>query len=75
MTKLEFERRRRGWTQTTLAFYARGTQADISSMECRRLIPTPRVAARYAHALGIAPSELLDEVHADPRTFTRPPAA
>lgn len=62
MTRLEQERRQRGWTQTTVAFYAGLTQALISSFERRRLVPSPERAARIARVLGIPPESLLDEV-------------
>ncbi|MGH9322583.1 MAG: helix-turn-helix domain-containing protein [Vicinamibacteria bacterium] len=62
MTRLEYERRRRRWNQTELAFHSRLTQSEISQIERRRLIPSPTYAERLGRALGLAPSGLLDEV-------------
>ncbi|HVO13317.1 MAG TPA: helix-turn-helix transcriptional regulator [Vicinamibacteria bacterium] len=62
MTRIEAERRRRGWNQTTLAFHSSTTQAEISRIECGLLRPTPRVASRIAGVLGLPADRLLDEV-------------
>ena len=62
MTRVESERRRRGWNQTTLGYHAKLSQGDISLIERRRLIPTPTLAKRLARALGIPPDALLEEV-------------
>ncbi len=64
MTRIEFERRRRGWNQTALAYHARLGQCDVSRIERRMLILTPRIAERLAGALGLNPDSLLDEVSA-----------
>lgn len=67
MTRVEYERRRRGWTQTELAFHARLHQGEISRIECRRIIPTHLYRERLSRALGVAEEDLLDEVDADGR--------
>ena len=65
MTRIEFERRRRRWSQTVLAYHAHMAQADVSRFECRRAVPSPSYLERIAHALGVPPGDLLDEVTAD----------
>ena len=62
MTRLEQERRRRAWTQTTLAYKARLTQGDISEIETGRRVPGPKPMARLAKVLGLSADELLAEV-------------
>ena len=64
MTRLEFERRRRGWTQTVLAFHAGVTPSLVSLVECRRMKPTPTCAARLGQPLGLSGDAVLDEVTA-----------
>ena len=53
MTRIEYERRRRGWAQTQLAFHARRSQSVVSLIERRRMTPTLAFAARRAWTLGI----------------------
>ncbi len=65
MTRLEYERRRRGWTQTVLAFHARLTQAEISRMERGWLIPTRTIQDRLARALGVDAAGLVEPVVVD----------
>ncbi len=62
MTRMEAERRRRGWNQVTLAYHARVGQGDVSRIERRMLVVGPRIAARIGHALGIPAEQLWDEV-------------
>ena len=62
MTRLEFERRRLGWNQVTVAFHARVSQGDVSLIERRRLIPTPLIVERLAQAVRVLPTILLQEV-------------
>ena len=64
MTRIEYERRIRRWNQTALAYRSRLSQADISLIERRRLIPTPAVVERIARALKVDAAILLDEVPA-----------
>lgn len=71
MTRLEFERRHRGWNQTELAYHAQITQSEVSLIETRRLAPTLHRASRLGQALGIAPEELLDEAAEDSRNDMR----
>ena len=65
MTRIELERRRRRWNQTTLGYHARLGQGDISRIERRLSVPSPRIAGRLGAVLGIAPERLLDEVPAE----------
>ena len=65
MTRLEQERRRRGWNQTALAYRARITQGEVSRFERRMAIPSPNYATRIGRALGLAPINLLDEVQGE----------
>jgi len=53
MTRIEDERRRRGWAQTHLAFHARTSQRVVSLIERRRMTPMLAFAARRAWTLGI----------------------
>ena len=61
MTRMESERRRRGWTQTDLGYHSRMAQSDVSRIEQRRMIPTETYLRRIAHALGIPIDVLLSE--------------
>ena len=65
MTRLEYLRRQRGWTQIDLAYHARVTNAEISRIERRQAMPYPGPAARLAQTLGVCANELLDEVGGD----------
>ncbi len=60
MRRIRAERIRRGWTHVELARRARVTQADLSRIECGRLLPGVR-APRLAAALGIQPEQLLED--------------
>lgn len=62
LTRLEFERRRRCWTQTDLAYHVRLHQGQISLIECGRRPPTEEEAARIGHVLGVRPESLLEPV-------------
>jgi transcriptional regulator with XRE-family HTH domain len=62
MTRLERERRRRGWNQTALAFHVGTTQSTVSLIERRRMLPTAALATRLARPLGLDSTSLLDEV-------------
>src|SRR5262245_32384853 len=48
MTRMEFERRRRGWTQIDLAFHSRVTNSEISRYERGQARPYPNQATRLA---------------------------
>ncbi len=62
MTGLEAARRRRGWTQTVVAYMGGTTQGWVSKYERRRATPGPRVAERLARALGVRPEQLVADV-------------
>jgi transcriptional regulator with XRE-family HTH domain len=68
MTRLEFVRRSRGWTQEELArFLHTGfTGSTISLMETGRLRPTERQAVRLRETFGIPAEELLAVVSEPP---------
>lgn len=57
-TKLFVERRRRGWSQQTLAHLAGLQAADVSRIETGRLQPYPSQAERLARVLGIGIEDL-----------------
>ena len=62
MLRLKYERRRRGWNQTTLAARARLSQGVVSLIETGRLRPTETHLRRLAQALKVQPPrELLVE--------------
>ena len=63
---MEAERHRRGWTQVQLAAKSGLTQAEISLMENRRLVPVPERLERLVTLLGVTADVLFDEVR-DPR--------
>lgn len=65
MTRLEHERRRRGWNQTVLAFHAGITQGEVSKIENRRLVPTENCLRRLSHAVGVPADDLLKEASAE----------
>lgn len=69
-SRLEAERRRRGWSQTELAAKAGLTPADISRYERGWARPYPRQAARLASILGIPPNQLTDRVDPNGRVRT-----
>lgn len=62
MTRLEMERRRRGWSQTELAYLARMHQPDVSAAETGRKALPPGYARRLARVLGVPAADLLDDV-------------
>lgn len=72
LLRLEYERRKRGWTQVELGRRAAVRNQDISLIEKGRLIPSGEQLDRLAGALNISPSSALlkptifkDEVEAD----------
>lgn len=65
MTRLEFERRRRCWNQTDLAYHSRITQGEVSRLERGRMTLTPTYAGRLAKALGVPADVLLSKVPTD----------
>jgi len=62
MLRIEHERKRRGWTQTELAYHANMSSQDISRIERGWLKPYNGMAARLSEALGIPADELTKEV-------------
>jgi transcriptional regulator with XRE-family HTH domain len=62
MFRMTAERRRRGWTQTDLAYKAKVAISEISRIETGRAKPYPGQQARLARALQLDPATLLDEV-------------
>ena len=60
--RMKAERLKRNWNQTTLAFFARMSPADVSRIETRRMIPYATHVDRLSKVLGIAGEELLEEV-------------
>jgi len=61
MTRLQFERTKRGLSQTTLAAMAeRLSPSDISKFERLYARPYPAQAQRLARVLGLSPEELLE---------------
>lgn len=64
MTRLEHERRRRGWSQTQLAAFAAMHQPEISYIERGRMVLSEPQAERLARVVGVPPERLLDEVEA-----------
>ena len=61
MTKLEFLRRSRGWSQDDLARHLGPgfSGSTVSLIETGRLRPSPRQEARLARAFGVPVAELL----------------
>lgn len=62
MLRLEFERRKRGWTQTELAYQASMTAADISRYEKGRMKPYDSHILRLSMVFDITPNKLMEEV-------------
>ena len=67
MTRLEFERRRRGWTQVELAHVAGVANTSVSRYERGWAKPYPAEAIRLARALGITVNGLLNQVQVSPK--------
>lgn len=57
-SKLKAARLKRGWSQTTLAYLAHVTVADVSRIETLRMKPYPKHAERLGLVLGLRPDEL-----------------
>ncbi len=64
MTRIEQERRRRGWSQTMLAAWVGLHQPQVSLIERRRLQPNEEQAEQLARLFGVPADALLDEVEA-----------
>lgn len=59
MIRLKFERIKRGWSQTTLAYLAKLPQPLICLIETKRQNPTTDELDALSRALGIAPPRVL----------------
>ena len=62
MLRIKHERLRRGWIQVDLAYHSRVPVADVSRIETGRLRPYDSQITKLATALGVGPTELLQEV-------------
>lgn len=65
MLRIKFERLRRGWSQTVLAYHATMSVADVSRIESGRLRPYPSQLEKLATALSVQPDALLKDVPAE----------
>ena len=59
ITRLEYERKRQGISQVTLAVLIHWRQQDICLIEQRRLVPTRPKLKRLGAVLGVPPEDLL----------------
>jgi transcriptional regulator with XRE-family HTH domain len=64
MLRVRFERLRRGWSQTVLAYHAGLSASDVSRIENGMQRPYPKQAAGLARALDMRVERLLDEAPA-----------
>ncbi|MGI6225758.1 MAG: helix-turn-helix domain-containing protein [Peptococcales bacterium] len=62
MLRIEYERRKRGWTQTALGYFAKVGPQDISRIERGWLKPYSGMAKRLSAVLGVPVEELTKEV-------------
>ena len=62
MLRIELERRKGGWTQTELAYYAKMSMADISRIERGWLRPYNGMAKRLSDVLKLSVDDLTKEV-------------
>ena len=62
MLRVKFERLRRNWSQTVLAFRTRMSAAEISRIETGRTKPYPGQMKRISRVLGLAAASLLENV-------------
>jgi len=69
--RLKLERLQKGWNQTTLAFHAHITPAELSRIETGRLRPYPGQLDRISNVLGVAATTLLDEIEVTDTELTR----
>ena len=65
MTRLKYERLKRGWSLQALGYQAQVQAADVSKMERRVFTGYPSQWERLARALALAPGQLLEEVSTD----------
>ncbi len=62
MLRVKYERLRRGWNQTSLAYHASMSVGDISRIERGRLRPYPSQLEKLANVLRIDRQALLQNV-------------
>jgi transcriptional regulator with XRE-family HTH domain len=65
MLRVKFERLRRAWSQTVLAFRTGMSAAEISRIETGRTRPYPGQLLRLAAVLEVDPQALVEEVPCD----------
>jgi transcriptional regulator with XRE-family HTH domain len=65
MTRLKYERLKRGLSLQTLGYQAQVQSADVSKIERRIFTGYPSQRERLAQVLDIEPEQLLAEVSAD----------
>ena len=73
MTRVEYERRRRRWSQDKLGTTSNIPQPTISKIERRLISPLPRYVERLSDALGVPPAALLYEGWAEAEVHTAHP--
>lgn len=61
MLKVKYERLRRGWNQTALAFYTGMSVSDISRIETGRIRPYPGQLQKLSKVLGVDCVALLED--------------
>jgi ribosome-binding protein aMBF1 (putative translation factor) len=61
MLRMKRARVERGWNQTTLAFHAGMSTADVSRIESGRMRPYPSQVERLSRALELDSARLLEE--------------
>jgi transcriptional regulator with XRE-family HTH domain len=72
-TRLEFERRRRGWSRYDLAYHAGLHQPEISNIESGQRSLSEENAIRIGRALDVRPETLMEPVTYPPDEVPPPP--
>ena len=62
MLRLKFERKRKGWNQTALAYHAKISVSDVSRIETGRFRPYDNQLKKLSRVLGVSAAELMKEV-------------
>lgn len=65
--KVKKLREAKGWTQTRLARESGVSQTYISELEAGKSAPTIPIVYKLARALGVKPSDLLDDAAETPQ--------